>query len=70
MMVKDRFHRVLGLSETEIVFRDSEIPSRMANGGVPKFPHALMNRPHQLQMTITFPSELRFARSWTLWKAR
>ena len=47
----------------DIVFRDYKIPSRMANGGVPKFPHTLVNRPRQLWTTITFSSELRFARS-------
>ena len=60
VMVKDRFHRVLGLSKTNIVFRDSKIPSRMANGGVPKFPHTLVNWSCQLWITITFSSELRF----------
>ena len=38
VMVKDRFHGVLGQSKLNIVFRDSKIPSKMANGGVPKFP--------------------------------
>ena len=53
-----------------IVFRDNKIPSKMANEGVPKFPHPLVNRPRQLWMAITFSSELRFARSWTLRKYR
>ena len=44
-----------------IVFRDNKIPSRIANGGVSKFPHTLVNRLHQLRTEITFPSELRFA---------
>ena len=70
VMVKDRFHGVLGLSEPNIVFRYSKIPSRMANEGVPKFPHTLVNRSHQLWMTITFSLELRFTRSWTLRKSR
>ena len=47
-------------SKPNTVFRDSEIPSRKANGGVPKFPHTIVNRQHQLRMTITFPFELRF----------
>ena len=70
VMVKDRFHGVLGLSETKIMFRESKIPSRMENGVVPKFPHTLVNRPHQLRTAITFSSELGFTRSWTLRKAR
>ena len=69
VMVKDQFYRVSGLSETDTVFRDDKIPSRMTNGGVPKFPHTLVNRPCQLWTTITFSSELRFTRSWTLRKA-
>ena len=31
-----------------IVFWDSKIPSIMANGGVPKFPHTLVNWSRQL----------------------
>ena len=52
------------------MFWDGKIPSRMPNGGVPKFPHTLVNRPCQLWTAITFSSELRFTRSWTLRKAR
>ena len=51
-------------------FLDGKIPSRMANEGVPKFPHTLVNRPCQLWTAITFLSELRFARSWALRKSR
>ena len=32
VMVKDRFHGVLGLSETKIMFRESKIPSRWKTG--------------------------------------
>ena len=42
------------------VFQDGKIPSIMANGGVPKFPHTLANRPCQLQTVKTFSSEFRF----------
>ena len=41
------------LSETE-----GKIPSRMTNGGVPKFLHTNANRSRQLRTTITFLSEL------------
>ena len=70
VMVKDRFHAVLGLSEVNTVFWDGKIPSKMANGGVSKFPYTLVNRPRQLWTAITFSSELRFMRSWTLRKYR
>ena len=71
VLVKDQFYGVSGLSETEhCVLGWKKIPSRMSNGGVPKFPHTLVNRPRQLWTAITFSSELRFARSWTLRKAR
>ena len=70
VMVKDRFHGVLGLSELNIVFRDSKSPSRMENGGVPKFLHTLVNWPRQLWTAITFSDELRFTCSWTLRKSR
>ena len=70
VMVKDRFHRVLGLSKIEHCVSRQQIPSRMTNEGVPKFQHTLVNRPRQLWTTITFSSELRFACSWTLRKAR
>ena len=63
VIVKDRFHRVLDCLKQNIVFRDRKIPSRMTNGGVPKFPHTLVNRPRQLWTAITFSSELRFAHS-------
>ena len=63
MMVKDRFNGVSRLSETEHCVSGQRIPSIMANGGVPKFPHTIVNRPHQLRTAITFPSELRFVRS-------
>ena len=56
--VKGRFHRVLGMSELNIVFWDSKIPSIMENVGVPKFPHTLVNWPCQLWKAITFSSEL------------
>ena len=70
VMVKDQFYGVSRLSETEYCVWDGKILSRMANGGVPKFPHTLVNRPRQLWTTITFSSKLRFARSWTLRKDR
>ena len=72
VMVKDLFHRVLGLSEIEhcVSGQQKKIPIRMANEGVPKFPHTLVNQPHQFWTAITFSSELRFTRSWTLKKAR
>ena len=70
VMFKDKFYGVLGLSESDTVFWDGKIPGRMANGGVPKFPHTLVNRPRQLWTAITFSSELRFARSWTVREAR
>ena len=31
-----------------IVFQESKIPSKMANGGMSKFPHPLVNRSRQL----------------------
>ena len=61
VMVKDRFNRVLGLSEIEHCVSGQQIPSRMANGGVPKFLHTLGNWSCQLWMAITFSFELRFA---------
>ena len=58
-------------------FRDRTLCSKMVkilsimeNRGVPKFSHTVRNRSFQLRTTITFSSELRFARSWTLRKAR
>ena len=66
VMVKDWFNRVLGLSETEHCVLGQQNPEQ----NVPKFPHTLVNWPCQLWTTITFSSELRFARSWTLRKAR
>ena len=56
VMVKDRFHRVLGLSETEHCVLGQQILSRMAYGGVPKFSHTLVNWPCQLWTAITFSS--------------
>ena len=63
VMVKDQFYGISGLSKTEHCVLGWQNPSRMANGGVPKFPHTLMNRPRQLWTAITFSSELRFTRS-------
>ena len=54
VMVKDQFHRVLGLSETKHCVSGEQNPEQ----NVPKFPHTLVNRPCQLWMTITFSSEL------------
>ena len=61
VMVKTGFIGFWDFPKHNIVFQDSKIPSRMENGGVPKFPHTLVNRPCQLLTTITFSSELRFA---------
>ena len=69
VMVKDQFYGVSGLSETEHCVLGWQNPKLNANGGVPKFPHTLVNRPCQLWTAITFSSKLRFARSWTLQKA-
>ena len=55
VMVKNWFHGVLGLSKTEHCVLGQQNP---------------VNRPHQLRTTITFSSELRFERSWTLRKSR
>ena len=70
VMVKDLFIGFWDCPKQNIVFRDSKIPSRIANGGVPKFPHTLVNRPCKLWTTITLSSELRFVSSWTLRKSR
>ena len=70
VMVKDQFHGVLGLSETEHCVSGQQNLEQNGKRGVPKFPHTLVNRPRQLWTTITFSSELRFARYWTLRKAR
>ena len=40
------------------MFWDGKIPSKMTNGGVPKFLHTLVNRPRQLLTVITLSSEL------------
>ena len=70
VIVKDRFHRILGLSETEHCVSGQQNPEQNGKRGVPKFPHTHVNRPRQLWTIITFSSELRFARSWSLRKAR
>ena len=71
VMVKDQFYRVSGLSETEHCVLGWQNPEQNdKRGGVPKFPHTLVNRPRQLWTAITFSSELRFARSWTPQKDR
>ena len=69
VMVKDRFHRVLGLFETEHCVSGQQNPDQNGKWGVPKFPHTLVNRIRQLWTAITLSSELRFDRSWTLRKA-
>ena len=56
VMVNTGFMGFSDCSKLNIVFRDRKIPSIMENGGVPKFPHTLVNRPHQLRTVITFPS--------------
>ena len=61
--------RTPGYGASHTMFWDGKIPSKMANGSVPKFPHTLVNQSRQLWTPITFSSELRFARSWTLRKA-
>ena len=70
VMVKDQFHGVLGVSETEHCVSGQQNLKQNGKRGVPKFSHTLVNRPCQLWTTITFSSELRFARSWTLRKTR
>ena len=70
VMVKDQFYGLRDCPRPNTMFWDGKIPSIMENGGVPKFPHTLVNRPRQLWTAITFSSELRFARSWTPRKAR
>ena len=58
VMVKDRFHEVLGLSKTEYCVSGQQNLEHNGKRGVPKFSHTLVNRPHQLRTTITFPSKL------------
>ena len=70
VMVKNRFHGVLGLFKTEHCVLGPQNPEQNDKRGVPKFPHTLVNRPRQFWTIITFSSELRLARSWTLRKAR
>ena len=70
VMVKDQFTGFRECLRLNTVFWDGKIPSIMENGGVPKISHTLVNRSRQLGTTITFSSELRFARSWTLRKYR
>ena len=70
VMVKDQFYKVLGLSETEHCVLGRQNPEQNDKRGCAKFSHTLVNRPRQLWTTITFSSELRFARSLTLRKAR
>ena len=61
VMVKDRFHRVLGLSKTEHCVSGQQNPEQNGKWGVPKFPHTHVSWPCQLWMAITFSSKLRFA---------
>ena len=68
MMVKDQFYRVLGLSETEQCGMGWQNPEQNDKRGCAKI-STLVNQPRQLWMAITFSSELRFTRSWTLRKA-
>ena len=58
VMVKTGFIGFWDYPKQNIVFRDSKILSRMANGGLPKFPHTLVNWPCKLWTAITFSSEL------------
>ena len=69
VMVKDQFYKVSRLSEIEHCVLGRQNPEHNGKRGCPKFPHTLVNRPRQLWTVINFSSELRFARSWTLWKA-
>ena len=46
-----------------------QIWAERKRGASPNFCTTPPNRQCQLQTTITFSSELRFMRSWTLWKA-
>ena len=70
VMVKDRFHRVLGLFKIEhCVSRQQKSRAEWQTGVCPNFLHTLVNRPCQLWTSITFSFELRFERSWTLRKA-
>ena len=48
VMVKDQIYGFRDCPRLNTVFWDGKISSRMANGGVPKFPHTLVNQPHQL----------------------
>ena len=70
VMVKDRFHGVLGLSETEHCVLGQQNPEQNGKRGCAQFSHTLVNRPRQLWTVISFSSELRFTLSWTLRKAR
>ena len=63
VMVKDQFYGFRDCLRPNTVFWDGKIQSRMANGGVPKFPHTFVNRSRQLWTAITFSSELRFESS-------
>ena len=77
VMVKDQFHGVLGLSETKHCVMGQQNPEHNGKRGCaqisahPRESAASTSDDHNfLRTTITFLFELRFARFWTLRKAR
>ena len=69
VMVKDQFYGVLGLSKTEHCVLGWQNPEQNGKRGCAQISTHPCESARQLWTTITFSSELRFARSWILRKA-
>ena len=68
VLVKDKFHDVLELSKTEHRVPGQQNLEQNGKRGCAKNSAHSCDSAAQLRTAITFPSELRFTISWTLWK--
>ena len=70
VMVKDQFYRVLGLPETKHYVLGWQNPEQNDKRGCAQISAHPCESATSTLAAITFSSELRFVRSWTLRKAR